>query len=160
MTDPTRAFQMTIDMAEGWLERLTRFRVAVDFALESGRPLADEWIELLLIDAGAAAPILRRAEVAVRADIDRVRPALAEGRLSDAIISVKGWSVYFERLIASVVGDGPRDSQALPGAWLVLKPGTDAINVALDIRVETIGQVAPPWCRYQELLDSPANPWR
>ena len=158
--DPTRAFQMTIDLAEGWLAQLTRFRTAVDFALESGRPLAPEWAELLLIDATDAAPILRKAEAAVRVDIDRVRPALAEGRLSDAIIAVKGWSVSFERLIAPVVGDGPRESEALPPAWIMLKPGTDAINVALDIRYETVGQITPPRRRYQELLDGPANPWR
>lgn len=158
--DPTRAFQMTIDLAEAWLAHLQQFRTAVDFALQSGRPLAPEWAAILRIDLPTAAPILRDAEAAVRLDIDRVRPALAEGRLSDAIIAVKGWDVSFERLIETVVGDGPRESAALPPAWIMLKPGTDAINVALDIRYETVGQITPPRRRYQELLDGPANPWR
>ena len=158
--DPTRAFQMAIDLAETWLANLTKFRIAVDFALESGRPLAPEWAAELVDDVPSSAPVLRYAEGAVRMDIDRVPRALAEGRLLDAVIAAKGWDLNFDRLVAPAVGEGPRDSAVFPPAYRVLPSGIDAINKALGLSVETIGIDPPEWIRYQNLLNSPANPWR
>lgn len=161
----TDAFQFTINLAEDWRRDLRRFRDAVVEAATGRRTLEREWQELFVssVDVATmsiAAARLTEADTEVGRSIDLVKRALAEGRLDDAIIAVKQWDLHFEKLIAPVVGGGPRDSKALPGAYIVLKPGTEAINKALDIRYETIGTITASEAAYRDLLNSSSNPWR
>lgn len=160
-----QAFQLTIGLAEDWLRDLRRFHQAVTDAALGRRPLAEEWRSLILGPADGAALTRASADLgkavdAVQRSIDGVRLALAEARLSDAIISIKQWDIHFERMIASIVGDGPRESKVLPPAYVTLKPGTEAVNKALDMRFETIGTITTARKNFGALLESSLNPWR
>ncbi len=163
LMNATQAFQLTITLAEGWLAKLRRFEATIGAAGAGRRGLANEWADSLLPnmqDLGHAGQVLQKATAEVAMSIDIVKRALGEARLDDAIIAIKQWDTYFEKLIEAVVGEGPRQSTVLPLAHIALKLGTQAINAALDIRYETIGTISASEIAFKALLASSENPWR
>lgn len=162
---PRDAFQLTFDLAENFLSRVVSLRLAIETCISRGIPLTPQWQEVLvhgiephqLIDYAVE---LKRAEQVIQQSINQVKTALAEARLSDAIIFTKQWDLTFDRVLEPVLSEGPRQSKALPQASDALRPGIDAINHALDMRYETIGQITPQQAAFEQLLRSSENPWR